>query len=174
MVRALKRYHAGTMRYAGFLRRLLASLIDWVIAFFLPALAMSYRLPQDAPDELILLWVALPLVYFTWFVSRGQTPGMAILRMRLVRASDGGRPGLWRALLRTATAVALGVSIFLLAVFGFSDRPGGGYSTFDGAVFVAIAAGFGFSVAGHLWALVDRQRRTWQDRISGVIAVRMA
>ena len=49
----------------------------------------------------ILAFVAFNLVYFPWFWARGgQTPGMRLMAIRVVRDADGGPVSLGAAILR--------------------------------------------------------------------------
>jgi uncharacterized RDD family membrane protein YckC len=67
-------------------------------------LALANVTPSHALAEAIATagWLAVLAVYFAGFwATAGQTPGMALLRMRLV-APDGGVPGWGRSLVRLA------------------------------------------------------------------------
>jgi uncharacterized RDD family membrane protein YckC len=78
--------------------RLLAFVVDGVLADLVAVLAGGR--PGDARYGLVgyMAFLAIELV----FVSlAGQTPGMRLARIAVVRASDGGRPGVGWVALRT-------------------------------------------------------------------------
>ena len=88
---------------ASFGRRFVALLIDWaactLVASFLVADLRANPWPQ----------LALFVLAHAFFVGLfGQTPGMAVTRIRCVSIADGGAIGLPKALLR---AVLLGLAI---------------------------------------------------------------
>jgi hypothetical protein len=75
-------------------RRFSALLIDWLLCLFASAPLGGFK---DNP------WVtpATLLVEYTFFLGLfGQTPGMYLARMRVVRSGTGGPIGIPRALLR--------------------------------------------------------------------------
>jgi len=59
----------------------------------------------DLPRNWSLLVFSLEYVFFCGLF--GQTPGMRLLRIRVVRLDTGRPPGLWQAFVRTALLVAL-------------------------------------------------------------------
>ncbi|OGO50954.1 MAG: hypothetical protein A2148_02355 [Chloroflexi bacterium RBG_16_68_14] len=166
--------------YAGFWARFTASLIDWGICFFAPALISSFAFAAISGSEdpgrilaslLILIVLACPLGYFTYFGARGQSLGMKVLRIQIVGAKTGKTPGVARALVRSALALVLGASVFVLAVVGFSDAPAG-YSAADLVGIYGAVAGFVGGILGHVWMLLDRRNQTLQDKVSGVVVLR--
>lgn len=83
---------------AGFGPRLLAFLADAVVCDLLAL--FSGRRPGDAVYGYIVL-VAFLVVEFLFVGLAGQTPGMRLAGLAVVRANDGGRPALRWALVRT-------------------------------------------------------------------------
>lgn len=83
---------------AGFGPRLLAFLIDAVVCDLLAL--FSGRRPGDQVYGLIVL-AAFLVVEFLFVGLAGQTPGMRLAGLAVVRANDGGRPALRWALVRT-------------------------------------------------------------------------
>lgn len=124
---------------AGFMRRLMAALYDWLLVI---ALMMVLSVPLVAPgNEAItpgnpfyrLGLVAIIAAFFVGFwVTKGQTLGMRAWRLQLTTeegASVTRSVAVMRFLCACVSAAALG--------------------------------------AGFFWALIDRDRLTWHDRICG-------
>jgi uncharacterized RDD family membrane protein YckC len=109
---------APGVRFAGHGGRLVAYIIDTfivglvlglaaVVLTFLGigAAATGSGAAAGAAIGGALLYLALAfvllLVYFPWFWSRGgQTPGMKLFRLRVVRDADGGPVGVGAAIIR--------------------------------------------------------------------------
>jgi uncharacterized RDD family membrane protein YckC len=109
---------APGIRFAGHGSRLVAYIIDGLIQFavamvlFLVVSALFLGAAATDSDAaagaaiggflLVGLFVVLfTLVYFPWFwVRGGQTPGMKIMHIRVVRDADGGPIGWGAAILR--------------------------------------------------------------------------
>jgi len=87
---------AGTI--AGFGSRLLAFLVDAVVCDLLAL--FSGRRPGDPVYGYIVLGAFL-LIEFLFVGLAGQTPGMRVVGLAVVRASDGGRAALRWVLART-------------------------------------------------------------------------
>ena len=109
---------APGVRFAGPGARLAAYLIDWIIMIvagllllFVMGVAVVGALGTQGGEGsgaaiagmllALLAFVAFNLVYFPWFWSRGgQTPGMRLMAIRVVRDADGGPVSLGAAILR--------------------------------------------------------------------------
>jgi uncharacterized RDD family membrane protein YckC/ABC-type transport system involved in multi-copper enzyme maturation permease subunit len=105
---------APGMRYAPHFQRLLAAIIDSLITSAV-WLAAAVGVLFGAPIASLPVIVILTLLYYPLFWARGgQTPGMKPFGLYVVRASDGGRLGVRRALLRvfgyliSSAALAIG------------------------------------------------------------------
>ena len=91
---------SGPGSVAGFGRRLVALVIDWLaclllVRLFLPHI--DYGTPESSLATLGFFLVELTL--FTWLV--GASFGQRLLGLAVVRLDGGGGPGLLRALLRS-------------------------------------------------------------------------
>lgn len=101
--------------FGGFGERLVAYLVDWflvsivlIIVFLVGSeIATRVDLGGDGAAAAVLIgltFLAALLVgfgYFPWFWARGgQTPGMRLFGLRVVRDSDGGPVGAGGAMLR--------------------------------------------------------------------------
>jgi uncharacterized RDD family membrane protein YckC len=91
---------SGPGSVAGFGRRLLALVIDWLaclllVRLFLPHI--DYGTPDSSLATLGFFFAELTL--FTWLV--GASFGQRLLGLAVVRLDGGGGPGLVRALLRS-------------------------------------------------------------------------
>ena len=137
--------------YANRGDRLTAVLIDWGIAV-IPAgivVALARRSPETAGVALShwQLWVilaAILLIQYTLLSLRGQTLGKLVMRVRIVRASDGGNPGFLRAVvLRNMVRHVLIAVPILGGLFALAD----------------------------ILAIFGEERRCLHDRIAGTMVV---
>jgi uncharacterized RDD family membrane protein YckC len=95
---------------AGFWRRFAAALIDGIILFVINlVLSLAFK---GAGSFLSLL---VSLAYFTLFVgaSRGQTPGMSALGIRVISFDGSGSIGYGRAFIRWIGGIVSTIPIFL-------------------------------------------------------------
>ncbi len=92
---------SGPGSLASFGTRVLAYLVDAVIAALVAALFTAPDLPRT--------WSLLSfgLIYVVTLVAFGQTPGMRLLGLRLAHPAEGQRLALWRAVVRTVLLVLL-------------------------------------------------------------------
>ncbi len=92
---------SGPGSLAAFSTRVLAFLVDALIAAVVAALFTAPELPRS--------WslLSLGLMYVITLVAFGQTPGMRLLGLRLAHPREGQRLALWRAVVRTALLLVL-------------------------------------------------------------------
>ncbi|WP_432705313.1 RDD family protein [Actinorhabdospora filicis] len=88
-------------------------MVDWVLCLLLAAAVM--------PKPYGNLWASafLVLEYGVFIGFFAQTPGMRVAKIRCVRVTDGGRIGVWRALVRGAL-----VALVIPALIMDRDRRG--------------------------------------------------
>lgn len=98
---------------AGVGPRLAAFLVDALLSALVAGLFTAPELPRNWS----LLVFVIEYVLFTATV--GQTPGMRLARLRIVRVDRVARVGLWRAVLRT-----LGVVLLVPAVIWDANNRG--------------------------------------------------
>ena len=98
---------------APFGRRFGALLIDWVLCL---AMSTGFADPRQVAWPPVLVLIALNTICIGLF---GQTPGMAVTRLRCVSMADGGAIGLARGLLR-----AVLLALLIPAVIMDADRRG--------------------------------------------------
>jgi uncharacterized RDD family membrane protein YckC len=122
--RWMRRNARSTSAYAGLASRIAAFLVDIVAVHFAylvgtAMVALVLALADAHPSHLLegtlgtVGWLAAMAAYFGGFwATAGQTPGMAILRIRVV-APNGGVPGWGRSLVRLAGGLAAVVFVFL-------------------------------------------------------------
>ena len=98
----------------------------------------------DRPTEAtaLIAWATLTLGFDWICFSAGWSPGMRLLRIRIVRADNGREPGVRRGLVRTL-----------------------------GSVLSQIPIGIGFVGIGHLWAAWHPRRQTWHDMMARTYVV---
>ena len=169
--------------YAGFWRRLLATLVvDPLVATFVTLVAifistfilpllLLFLAPFGYSNPRPLWWIALvllgtPSAYYVLGAAKGGTPGFRMLGMEIT-ASDGGTAGMRRALIRqwNILYIAGTLSIALLC----ADSPDGG--VWDSAVgSAAIMSGFVLAivwVVGCLMQINHHYRQALHDRMAG-------
>ena len=131
------------LRYADWGERVAATTIDGVVVF---ALLMVLAVLSDvvAPLEHLagLVWFGA-VGYLGWLNgSRGQSPGKAVLGLKVLRDEDGTCLGGVVGVLRTGTLW-----------------------------FLAVLTGFLFLLVNSLWPLRDHQRRAVHDLMFGSVVV---
>ncbi len=101
------------IRYAGLWPRFLALLVDFLLfcAVFFPVTRLVKGVWLMAPndhnwvrgwfisDPICLIFLVIMALYMVLLESRGMTLGKWLLGLR-VAGTDGGRPGLWKSVLR--------------------------------------------------------------------------
>lgn len=154
------------------LRRIGAILYDTVLVLgllavlallFLPILNGRLAVPAES-GALAYLQRALQLLIIAWFfayfwIRRGQTLGMLAWRLRITSA-DGGPVGLRQSLTRLLILGMLLAPYFVGDWLLFSHWP-------DTWRTVALYASWLPLVACYAWMWIDREHRTWHDRMSG-------
>jgi uncharacterized RDD family membrane protein YckC len=124
----------GFARYASFGRRVGAYLIDGVPALIIAAIGYSAlfaavvgRTTSGLSLSLVVLFVG-PIIYFVilWLMAaKGNSPGNAILGIRVVRESDGSEPGvglgLGRLLLK---GLLIGITFYIGGFSPLWDKTG--------------------------------------------------
>ena len=113
-------YDLGTAQPAPFGRRFGALLVDWLLCL---AVSTFYADPRQVAWPPVLVLVVLNTVCIGLF---GQTPGMALTRLRCVSTADGGAIGLVRAFVRAVLLALLVPAVILDANGrGLHDRAAG-------------------------------------------------
>jgi hypothetical protein len=172
------------MMTAGFMRRLAALCIDLPLAL-IPASLLStliagflteddYSGTGEQPTRvedfvgwtLLALFLGVLLSIFWWW----RSPGGLIFRISALTKENRIGPRVLTGIARgTFTSAAL-VAIFLLIIGGFSD--GGSYNVFDYSALAISASVFAAAVLGYAYILMDKERRSLQDRLLGVYIVK--
>lgn len=148
----------GTLRYAGFWRRLWALLLDTALftALSLPLLALIYGpdVLHSPPPQGTLLSVlglhgvaeffityVLPMALLVAFWQRrGATPGKRLLDCQIIEQATGRAPRTGQAILRVLGYVVSALPLYL----------------------------------GFLWIGGDRRKQGWHDKIAGTVVVHHA
>jgi uncharacterized RDD family membrane protein YckC len=175
-------------RYASFLRRVIAYLIDVVVVFV--ALAAVVAVLKATLDlELyekrtsssgfyvgITGWpvIVATLLYFVWLNGRGATIGKMALDIRVTNR-DGGPPGLRRAVLRTLVLFAAMALEPLFALISRSAEELGGFKWW----FISSGVGAGLSILFSILWFGDQLSMIWHehkqtvhDQIGGTYVIR--
>lgn len=144
------RIDATEFEYAGFWRRVLASIVDSIIIGIItaPLLALIYGSDywlgeSDAivqgPADVLISWV-FPIVWTVAFwLKKGATPGKMLVGIRIVRAETGEPLSVGRCLGRY-------VSYFVSAL-----------------VFCL----------GFLWVVWDDRKQGWHDKIADTVVIKV-
>ena len=164
---------------AGFWRRMVGFVIDWLLCFALPSLLSSlillitgYSSRANVVDVLWILFLALSIVsYFTFFTMRGRSPGMRVAGIKILDQKTGHTPTFSRALTRGLLLLLLIGSWFVVILLG-SDGRSGSLSNREALLLDIGYAVFLVSSFGHLWISWDRKSQTLQDKIAGIVVVR--
>lgn len=146
----------GSVDYAGFGARFLASLVDGIIVgaiyfvLMIPVLIMGVITAAGGGSELPTAMLGLQLLfqgigwiltvaYYVYFTAKGQTLGKKALKIRVVRAESGEAPGYTKAFLREVVGKMVSAMVFGL---------------------------------GYLWMLWDGKKQTWHDKIAGTVVIK--
>jgi uncharacterized RDD family membrane protein YckC len=142
---------APGVEWAGYGERFVAYLVDGlVIALFVIAVVLLVggyvpRRPvsslgpiETAATLISVVALFLPVAYFPFFWARnGQTPGMRLFGLRLVRDLDGGKVGVGAAIVRLIGLWVSGAVLYLGFVWIFIDRRRRGWhDLFAGTVMI--------------------------------------
>lgn len=128
------------LRHADWGERVGATLVDWVI-LFVPLLVLT-SLGDVLEDLAALVWFAFA-GYLSWLNgSKGQTPGKALMGLKVVRDSDGSTLG---------GPVGLVRAVVLALMFAFT-----------GGVLWAVAL---------LWPAWDRKKQALHDKVVNAVVV---
>lgn len=125
--------------FANWGRRLGAYVLDgliiWVVAG--PPI-VGYLIAGAIPAVIGLAALAYLcfFAYFPFFWTRGATPGMALLGVRVVRAEDGGRIGGWRAVGRFLAFILASIPLYLGLLWAMWDRQRRGWHDMLAKTFV--------------------------------------
>jgi uncharacterized RDD family membrane protein YckC len=165
-------------------RRVAAGAIDWLLAGiaylvlliptgFLQNLGSDIGGPGGIGLVAVATAVALSALggYFAYFYATGHTLGMRALDIHVFAHSTGREAGIGRSLARAALALVLGFAALNAYEYVGGDPFVGEFSAFEqfvGNLSLAVTA---VGIAGHLWQLVDRGRRSAWDRLTGLVVV---
>lgn len=133
---------------AGFWRRLVAFLVDYVVLYVgVAMLFLASLLAIEGPSDAALAWLnwlswLLLLIYPAYYVAlegstRGQTLGKRALGIRVVGRESGTSIGYWAATGRFFARIISALPLFL----------------------------------GYFWMLWDAEKQTWHDKLAGSVVV---
>jgi uncharacterized RDD family membrane protein YckC len=123
------------MEYGGFWVRYAAIGLDFLLVYLLCLLCIFTFI------GLFFFWL-IPIIYFPFFWSRGQTPGMRICGLKIVRAADGSPIDLGIAVIRFVVMFLEAIGFYLLIGF-----------------------------LGFIWAAFDGRKQAWHDKAAGTVVV---
>jgi uncharacterized RDD family membrane protein YckC len=165
-------------------RRSVASGIDWGLAavlyllLLIPAgmLEVIGGLFEGAVESAFaavghLVAVSAIVAYFTFLLRSGHTLGMRALDIHVFAHGSGREPGLPRSFARGLLALGLGVAVLNAYSYLRGWEPVAGLSATERAVGEVSVVAAAVAILGELWMLVDPERRTLWDRLTGLVVV---
>lgn len=170
--------------YASFESRVVAATLDLLVLVIIAALLVTagsvivlissdFERATPSTASINIFWgsvgAIVPAVLLYFFVSygwKGQTIGMAVMQLMVIRA-DGRPLGVLGAAARVVGLLAYVLLFAVGAIAAYAFRDDSAYAA--GAVGIALF----IIVLGILWAAFDARRRTLHDRIAGTIVVRL-
>jgi uncharacterized RDD family membrane protein YckC len=139
----------GSIRYAGFWARVVASLIDtllWLV-ISLPILFLvygeSYFIAEmdspviAGPIDALINWVLPIVIIITFWVLKQGTPGKILLKMKIIDAKTGECPTMKQWVIRYLAYIPSMVVLLL----------------------------------GFFWVAWDKKKQGWHDKLSGTLVV---
>jgi uncharacterized RDD family membrane protein YckC len=137
---------APGMAFAGPGARLVAYIVDVIVVSIVVivlsflGVALAVTIPPLAVLPIVAI-IVIPLVYFPYYWSNsGQTPGMKMMGIRVVRDRDGGPVAGGQAILRLLGYWVSGVVFYLGYIWIFIDkRKRGWHDLIAGTVVVEAA-----------------------------------
>ncbi len=185
--------------YASVWRRVLAGLVDWLLATVVGAstsigaaivfaLVISGEYSFGTNFGAFLLYFGLPLAFIvvlSWQVvtafrvsSKGDTIGHRLLGLRVLKA-DGQRIGRRRALARQflGSPLLLGYVTPILVLIPVSQVLPQLIAVFAGGlafiwIYVGLVVSTVFAVANHALMIFDAKWQGWHDKLMGTVVVR--
>jgi uncharacterized RDD family membrane protein YckC len=119
---------APGVEFAGHGARLVAYIVDTLIqgilslGLFVVSLIAAAVFPPLALLG-VLCWIAIAIAYFPYYwATRGQTPGMKMMGIRVVRDADGGPITAGQAFLRLVGYWVSGFVLYLGYIWIFIDH----------------------------------------------------
>ena len=175
---------APRVRYASFESRVAGAALDIFVMIIISSLLVTagaivvlissdFERVDPSVTAINIFWgcvgaiaPAILLYFFIGFAWKGQTIGMAVMQIMVLR-SDGRRLGVLGSIARLIGLLAYVLVLALggLGAFAFRDSTGGAAAS--------IAIAFLIASLGFIWAAFDRHRRALHDRIAGTIVVRV-
>jgi uncharacterized RDD family membrane protein YckC len=158
-------------------RRVVAAIIDAVISYLvtIPLILASIDWNPDGqprtiplsngmrllPTVLIAIYTIVPVAFW------GATLGKRILSTEVIRAKDGGAPGIEGAFMRYLPYLILAVVSFLVT----RSRANNGYTGMTGATGALSGVALLLPIVSLILVVTDARRRSVSDRVGGTYVV---
>lgn len=170
--------------YASFESRVVAATLDMLVLVIIAALLVTagsvavlvssdFERATPSTTSINVFWgsvgaiaPAVLLYLFMAYAWKGQTVGMAVMQLMVIR-SDGRPLGVLGAAARVIGLLGYLLVFALGGVAAYAFRDDSAYAA--GSIGIALF----ITVLGVLWAAFDPRRRTLHDRIAGTIVVRL-
>lgn len=155
--------------YASFLRRVAATLLDWLLVFLLFFCVAGLFVTGNSVGWVSLPGAALFWIYVVTMVSRGATFGQRLVHIRVVDRT-GQPPGLPRSLRRAILPILVALPPTLTQAFVVSGNEDHIFYIWAiGGMLTSIALIIG--MLDVIWMLPDKQNQTIHDRLAGTYVV---
>lgn len=134
------------LEYAGFWRRVAASIIDTFLQFIIvaPILAWAYGFDYfistdlyQGPLDFFLSWVAPAIAVILFWMYKQATPGKMVMSLRIVDAKTGERPSTGQLI---------------------------------GRYFAYFVSTLGLCL-GYVWVAFDPKKQGWHDKLAGTVVI---
>jgi uncharacterized RDD family membrane protein YckC len=124
------------VEFGGFWIRFIAYYVDGLLAEIIVILLVLAFIPSIA-GVLLISMIVMPAYFIGFWATTGQTVGMKLLGLRVVRNSDGGRLGFGGAVLRLAGFAISCLPLYLGLIWvAFDSRKRGWHDLIAGSVVI--------------------------------------
>jgi uncharacterized RDD family membrane protein YckC len=162
---------AKQVRYVGFWKRVLATVIDMVIiVVVLVLVALPYYGPEyfqlsaqggTVAFDVVFQYVIPAVAAILFWRYRGATPGKMLVSAKIVDADTFGPPSTGKLIGRYFAYIVSMLPGLLLVVYIQSFRP-------DLALWLAVTP---LLMWGFLWIAFDPRKQAWHDKLAGTVVI---
>jgi uncharacterized RDD family membrane protein YckC len=161
--------------YVGFWARVLASLIDSILAFFIiiPVVLFVYGKDYFAyaglfrgPVDMLMNVVFPAVAIILFWLARSATPGKMVISAKIVDARTGDKPSTRQLIGRYLGYYVSMLPFFFGFFLGFLI-----WTAFDKRKLAIALATVVCSVNGFIWVAFDKRKQGWHDKLARTVVV---